>query len=120
MVQALLGQSFRPEFLNRIDETVIFVRLSQNELARIVDLQLNELRDRLAQHHIALDVSEKARQWLGQRGYDPTLGARPLRRLIQRSLQDKVAMLLLNGAIAAGDTVGVEVQGDDLAVEKQL
>lgn len=119
MVQALLGQSFRPEFLNRIDETVIFVRLSQNELARIVDLQLNELRDRLAQHHIALDVSEKARQWLGQRGYDPTLGARPLRRLIQRSLQDKVAMLLLNGTIAAGDTVGVEVQGDDLAVEKQ-
>jgi ATP-dependent Clp protease ATP-binding subunit ClpB len=115
-IGSLLKEAFRPEFINRIDETVIFVRLSAQELRQIVDLQLNDLDNRLRAHHIGLAVSESARAYLAERGYDPQLGARPLRRLVQKTLQDPLAMMLLNGDVAAGMTAEVDVEDGHLGI----
>jgi ATP-dependent Clp protease ATP-binding subunit ClpB len=104
-VLQMLKTKFRPEFLNRIDETVVFHGLDAEHLRRIVSLQVDLLRKRLADRRITLDVSNDALDALAKEGFDPTYGARPLKRLIQRKIQNPLAMLLLEGKFADGDAV---------------
>ena len=104
--------SFKPEFINRLDETVIFDPLSPEDLSGIVDLLVESMVDRLKDRRISLNVTEGARGWLTRRGYDPAYGARPLRRLIQREIGDRLAKLLLSGEVEDGDTVTVDVTDD--------
>ena len=104
--------SFKPEFINRLDETVIFDPLSPEDLSGIVDLLVESMADRLKDRRISLNVTEGARGWLTGRGYDPAYGARPLRRLIQREIGDRLAKLLLSGEVEDGDTVTVDVTDD--------
>jgi ATP-dependent Clp protease ATP-binding subunit ClpC len=99
---------FKPEFINRIDEIVRFRELTEDDLGRIVEIQLRGLRDRLAARRIGLEVTDAATTTLAHQGYDPSFGARPLKRVIQRELADKLALLLLDGKIGEGDTVTVD------------
>ena len=107
-VMASVRAAFKPEFLNRLDETVVFDALSLDELARIVDLQVAGMADRLAGRRLTLDVTEAAREWLALEGFDPAYGARPLRRLVQREIGDQLARALLSGQIGDGDAVVVD------------
>ncbi|MDP9021151.1 MAG: ATP-dependent chaperone ClpB [Actinomycetota bacterium] len=116
-VMAEVRGHFRPEFLNRVDEIVIFGRLTREQLAAIVDIQLERLRRRLADRDLTLEVSDAARHWLADRGYDPVYGARPLKRVIRKEVEDRIALALLNGGLEDGHTVVVDVSGDDLVVE---
>ena len=102
---------FRPEFLNRLDEIILFHRLSASHMAPIVDLQVARLQKLLDERKITLELSEKARAWLGRVGYDPVYGARPLKRAVQRHLQDPLADRILSGAVPDGSTVKVD-EGD--------
>ena len=107
---------FRPEFLNRLDETVIFDRLTRDDMTGIVDIQLDRLRKRLGKQNISLELDDAAKQWLADEGYDPVFGARPLKRVMQRALQDQLAEMLLSSDIADGDTVTVTAGPDGLLV----
>ena len=107
-VMGMVRASFKPEFLNRLDEVVIFDPLSTEELARIVELQVRALSARLADRRITLDVTEAAKEWLAVTGYDPAYGARPLRRLVQREIGDRLARALLAGEVRDGSTVTVD------------
>jgi ATP-dependent Clp protease ATP-binding subunit ClpB len=98
---------FRPEFLNRLDETIIFDRLSRADMDGIVTVQMQRLVNRLASRNISLELDDGARKWLADEGYDPVFGARPLKRVIQRSLQDQLAEMLLAGEVTDGQTVHV-------------
>jgi ATP-dependent Clp protease ATP-binding subunit ClpB len=115
-VMDVVRRSFRPEFLNRLDEIILFNRLGRNEMKRIVDIQLRHLQRLLADRKITLDIDEQAKIWLGNTGYDPVYGARPLRRVIQRELQNPLATMLLSGAIKDGDTVKVTVRDGRLVI----
>jgi ATP-dependent Clp protease ATP-binding subunit ClpB len=117
-VMALVRATFKPEFLNRLDEVVIFDALSTEDLARIVDLQVDLLRRRLSSRRLDLEVTDEARAWLARTGYDPVYGARPLRRLVQSAIGDPLARGLLAGEIHDGGTVRVDVlpTGDGLQV----
>jgi ATP-dependent Clp protease ATP-binding subunit ClpB len=117
IMDALRGH-FRPEFLNRVDEIIVFHSLGREHLARIVDIQLGRLLRRLEARKIRLELTDKARQLLVEEGYDPVYGARPLKRTIQRELLDPLAMAMLQGAFADGDTIRVEAAGNDLAFVK--
>ncbi len=110
-------KSFRPEFINRIDEIVFFNPLGKDVMAGIVRIQLRNLEQRLAERRITMEVSDKAVQWLGNNGYDPVFGARPLRRLITSAVEDKIADLILSGRIGEGSTVYVDVHGKELTVQ---
>ncbi|MCM6778126.1 ATP-dependent Clp protease ATP-binding subunit [Nocardia sp. CDC159] len=112
-----LQQHFRPEFLNRIDETIVFHRLDQQQLRRIVDLVLDGPRRRLHAQDIVLDVTDTARDWLADNGYQPEFGARPLRRTVQRELENRVSKLVLGGELNPGDTVRVDADANGLLVE---
>jgi ATP-dependent Clp protease ATP-binding subunit ClpB len=101
--------SFKPEFLNRLDDVIIFDSLSTSELARIVDIQVARLARRLSQRRLTLTVTPAARDWLALTGFDPVYGARPLRRLVQSAIGDKLARGLLTGGIADGDEVVVDL-----------
>jgi ATP-dependent Clp protease ATP-binding subunit ClpB len=101
----LLKQSFRPEFLNRVDETVIFNRLGRDEIAKIMDIQLRRLFRRLAERKIDLKLTKAARELLAERGYDPLFGARPLKRTIQGELENPLAKAIIAGKIREGDAV---------------
>jgi ATP-dependent Clp protease ATP-binding subunit ClpB len=103
---------FKPEFFNRIDEVVRFRRLDRDDLRRIVDIQLDHLAGRLAERRLALAVTDPAKDWLARIGFDPDLGARPLRRLLQRSVEDPLALTLLKGGYGDGDTVTVDEAAD--------
>ncbi|MAX74575.1 MAG: ATP-dependent chaperone ClpB [Nioella sp.] len=107
---------FRPEFLNRLDETIIFDRLSRNDMDGIVEIQLGHLRRRLADRKITLELDEGAKKWLADEGYDPVFGARPLKRVIQRALQNPLAEMLLAGEVKDGETVPVSAGTDGLIV----
>ncbi|WP_417504476.1 ATP-dependent Clp protease ATP-binding subunit [Microbacterium sp.] len=111
-VMALVRQAFRPEFLNRLDDIVMFSALSEDDLAQIVELSVDQLHDRLKDRRLTLAVTPDARSWLAERGYDPMFGARPLRRLIQSEVQNKLATALLSGGVRDGDTVRVDVGAD--------
>ena len=112
-----LRRQFRPEFLNRVDEIVVFRALTEAELARIVSIQLDGLRRRLAERRIALEVREAAKAHLARVGYDPVFGARPLKRAIQREVETPVARLIVAGKVRDGGTVRVDVVGDGLQIE---
>ncbi len=105
----MLRQNIRPEFLNRIDEIILFKLLGRKEIRSIVDLQLARVHQMLEDKHISLEVSEEAKDWLGKLGYDPTLGARPLKRVIQKYVVNKLSERLLAGDFSDGDTVSVEL-----------
>ncbi len=107
LVMNIVRQSFRPEFLNRLDEIILFGRLQKEDMASIVDIQLSRLEKRLAERNITLVLDEKAREWLADAGYDPMYGARPLKRIIQKELQDKLASAILAGRINDGQQVKV-------------
>ncbi|HWT33889.1 MAG TPA: AAA family ATPase [Microbacterium sp.] len=111
-VMALVRQAFRPEFINRLDDIVMFQSLSEDDLAQIVELSVDALQERLHDRRLSLAVTPDARAWLAERGYDPVFGARPLRRLMQREIQDRLAMALLAGRVRDGDTVRVDVAAD--------
>ena len=107
---------FRPEFLNRLDETVIFDRLARADMAGIVDIQVNRLLKRLAGRKIGLELDEGARKWLADEGYDPVFGARPLKRVIQRALQDPLAEMILAGDVLDGDLIPVQAGAEGLII----
>jgi ATP-dependent Clp protease ATP-binding subunit ClpB len=117
-VMRAVRERFRPEFLNRLDEVVLFRRLARADMGAIVDIQLRRLRALLEERKIELDLTPSALDWLAEAGYDPVYGARPLKRVIQRHLQDRLAGLLLAGEVKAGDRVQVVVDGDALSVER--
>ncbi len=111
-VMTMVRQVFRPEFLNRLDDVVMFSPLSESDLAQIVELAVDALQRRLRDRRLTLAVTPDARAWLAERGYDPLFGARPLRRLIQSEIQDRLAMALLSGGVHDGDVVRVDVAVD--------
>jgi ATP-dependent Clp protease ATP-binding subunit ClpB len=117
-VMDVVRTTFKPEFLNRLDEVVVFDALGTEELARIVDLQVASLAQRLTSRRLVLTVTEAAREWLTLTGFDPVYGARPLRRLVQKSVGDTLARALLSGEIRDGDEVVVDraPEGDGLVV----
>jgi ATP-dependent Clp protease ATP-binding subunit ClpC len=104
-----LKRAFRPEFLNRVDEIIIFNTLSIGDVERIVDLQLNEIRGRLRDQGLFIELSDAARKWLAKQGYDPQFGARPLRRALQRYVESPLSVALLKGEFKIGETVMVDV-----------
>jgi ATP-dependent Clp protease ATP-binding subunit ClpB len=112
-VMGLVRSSFKPEFLNRLDEIVIFDPLTSTELGQIVELQVRELAARLHDRRITLEVTEAAREWLAITGFDPAYGARPLRRLVQKEIGDRLAKAVLSGSVHDGSTVLVDL--DDVA-----
>jgi ATP-dependent Clp protease ATP-binding subunit ClpB len=119
-VMAVVRSRFRPEFLNRLDEIILFRRLGRSEMNAIVEIQLERLKALLADRKVTLEVDESAKAWLAEAGYDPVYGARPLKRVIQRSLQNPLATMLLEGTIAEGETVHVSASGDGLAINGRL
>ncbi|MDZ7729160.1 MAG: ATP-dependent Clp protease ATP-binding subunit [Dehalococcoidia bacterium] len=108
-----LKNSFKPEFLNRIDSTVVFRSLSKEDIRRIVDLELRKVEQQLATRGVSLEVTDEAKDWLGEKGYDQVFGARPLRRVIQDNIEDRLSEMLLSGDFDSGDTVRVERLPDD-------
>jgi ATP-dependent Clp protease ATP-binding subunit ClpB len=119
VIQAL-REHFRPEFLNRIDETVVFHALSAEQLKKIVDLQLAYLNKRLGDRKIQLILKEPARDWLATTGYDPIFGARPLKRLIQKEIENPLSLKLLEGEFADGDRIVIDSDGEGLTFAKQV
>jgi ATP-dependent Clp protease ATP-binding subunit ClpB len=113
-VLEVVHQQFRPEFINRIDELIVFHRLSREEIRSIAEIQIGHLRRRLEERRIGLELTEAALDWLAEHGYDPSFGARPLKRLVQRSIGDPLAVKLLEGAFTDGDTVNVDADEDGL------
>jgi len=117
-VMGVVRASFKPEFLNRLDAIVMFQPLSTEDLARIVDLQVEQLGRRLEDRRLSLEVTPAAREWLSLTGYDPVYGARPLRRLVQTAIGDQLARAILSGQVRDGDLVVVDREGDALRVER--
>ncbi len=113
-VMQVVRGAFRPEFLNRLDDILLFRRLGRDHMGGIVDIQLGHLRSLLAPRHITLDISPGARNWLADKGYDPIYGARPLKRVIQTQMQNKLAEMILSGTVTDGAKVVVDVGGDSL------
>ncbi len=113
-IEDALRKAFRPEFLNRIDDIVVFDPLTQEQILQIVDLMLADVAARLAERGVGIELTDEARRWLADKGYDPVYGARPLRRAVQRYVENALAMKVISGEFAEGDTVVVDVDGDDL------
>jgi ATP-dependent Clp protease ATP-binding subunit ClpB len=113
-----LRDRFRPEFLNRVDEVVTFEALTKEQLADIVELQLARLRDRLAERRIELEVTDEAKELLAEEGWDPAYGARPLKRAIQRLVENPLALELLEGRFGEGDVVRVDADDAELVFER--
>jgi ATP-dependent Clp protease ATP-binding subunit ClpA len=112
-----LKRTFRPEFLNRIDEVIVFHRLPEASLFRVVDKMLDDVRTRLAERQLTLELSDAARQWLVKNGYDEAYGARPLKRLIQKEVENALARRVLGNDFSDGDRINVDVVDDRLAFE---
>jgi len=110
---------FKPEFLNRIDEIVVFHRLSEEEIEEIVGFQVRILRERLAERGLTLELTPAAQKWIAQTGYDPDFGARPLKRVLQREIADRVALEVLKGTYQGGDTIIVDAGADGGLVFEQ-
>jgi len=119
-VMRVVREHFRPEFLNRLDEIITFRRLARSDMAVIVDIQLARLRQQLSDRKIALELDQSAMDWLANEGYDPIYGARPLKRVIQRSLQNPLATLLLDGTVHEGETVHVGAAMDGLSINGRV
>ncbi|MEO8074472.1 MAG: AAA family ATPase, partial [Acidobacteriota bacterium] len=112
MILDVLRNHFKPEFLNRIDDIVVFTQLSREEIAQIIDVQLEKLRKNLAERGIEIKLEDSAKELLVKEGYDPTFGARPLKRAIQSLIQNPLAVKLLNGEIGSGNTVKISAEDD--------
>jgi len=117
VVMARVREAFKPEFLNRIDEMVVFHRLSEEHIAQIVDIQAELLRNRLRERGLDLQLTEAARNWISQKGYDPDFGARPLKRVLQREVADPIALEMLKGTYQDGDTIIVDAGPDGLVFD---
>jgi ATP-dependent Clp protease ATP-binding subunit ClpB len=117
-IEEVLAATFKPEFLNRIDDTVIFHRLSKQDIGRIVELQVKQLVDRVAERGIEIELTDEARTLLGNLGYDPTYGARPLKRVVQKQLVDKLALKILEGEFSEGDLVRVDAGNGEIVFER--
>jgi ATP-dependent Clp protease ATP-binding subunit ClpB len=115
-VMEAVRSHFRPEFLNRLDEQIIFDRLNRGDMSGIVEIQLHRLEARLAARKIILDLDDTAKAWLAEEGYDPVFGARPLKRVIQRQLQDPLAEMLLAGEVLDGSVIQVTAGPDGLII----
>jgi ATP-dependent Clp protease ATP-binding subunit ClpB len=111
-----MRQHFRPEFLNRVDDIVLFKALTLEEISRIVELLMNELHGRLADRHITLELSDTAREFVARKGFDPVYGARPLRRYLQHELETRIGRALVAGDVSDGAAVRVDIKDDALAV----
>jgi len=118
-IDEALKMQFRPEFLNRIDEIIIFNSLSIEEIGKIVDIQIKDLKHRLKERKISLQLSEAVKELVGIEGFDPVFGARPLKRVIQKRIQDKLALKLLEGEISEGDSVKVDVLNNEIIFESE-
>jgi ATP-dependent Clp protease ATP-binding subunit ClpB len=116
VVMGELRRHFRPEFLNRVDETVVFHPLESDQLTKIVDIQLERLRLRLAERRITLTITPGALEQLGKRGYDPVYGARPLKRLIQQEIETPIARQLVKGELRDGDTAAVDLKDNRIVI----
>jgi len=110
--------SFRPEFLNRIDEIIVFHALSREHIKDIVGLMVREVAERIREGGIKLEITESAREFLAEKGFDENYGARPLRRVIQRQIEDRISEEILTGAVRQGDNVVIDKEGDGLAVRR--
>jgi ATP-dependent Clp protease ATP-binding subunit ClpB len=117
-LRAALLEQFKPEFINRLDDIVRFESLTREQLTEIVDLQVARVIQRVAERGVSLTLTDEAKQLLGNMGYDPTYGARPLRRVIQKQLIDRLALALLQGEIRDGDAVRVDAADGELVLEK--
>ncbi len=115
--QRLREEGFRPEFINRIDEVIVFHQIRHDQMQRIVDIQINHLRPRLEDRHIILRLSDNARAYLADLGYDPQFGARPLKRVIQKEVENRVARAILDGSVRDGDSVEIDVCDGKLMLE---
>ena len=111
-VSSELKQQFRPEFLNRLDDIIVFKQLTKPEVRQIVDLDVKKLDDRLFDRHMSLDLTDEAKDLLAQKGFDPLLGARPLRRVIQRDIEDAISEKILMGELTDGEHVKVDAEGE--------
>ena len=111
-IEKSLKSTFRPEFLNRIDEIIIFSPLSEEQMLKIVDLQMNEIRERLAEHNLKVEISDAARSWLAKQGYDPNFGARPLKRILQKYIESPLSVKLLSGEFKTDNLVKVDLDGE--------
>ncbi|MBC7251857.1 MAG: ATP-dependent Clp protease ATP-binding subunit, partial [Anaerolineae bacterium] len=111
--------TYRPEFLNRIDEVIIFHTLTREHVLQIVDLQMKEIEERLAEQGLSIELTDAAREWLANEGYDPQFGARPLRRTLQRRVENPLALRLLQGEFSAGDVVVVDAGDEGLIFTKK-
>ncbi|MDQ3941263.1 MAG: AAA family ATPase, partial [Actinomycetota bacterium] len=118
-VMEVVRDHFKPEFLNRVDEIIVFHRLSREHLAKIVDIQVEVLGKRLADRGLQLRMTDDARAHLAERGYDPVYGARPLKRFIQRAIENELALKLLDGSFRAGEIIEVDLEGDALTFTKR-
>jgi len=119
MKEKLLGElkkTFRPEFLNRIDSVVVFHALTQEHIRQIVDLMLAMVSQQLSEKGIKLEVTDAAKDFLGEKGYDEVFGARPLRRVIQETVEDKLSDSLLRSQFRSGDTAVIDLEGDEIVV----
>ncbi|RMG89979.1 MAG: ATP-dependent Clp protease ATP-binding subunit [Chloroflexi bacterium] len=114
-----LKRQFRPEFINRVDSIIVFRQLSQQDIRQIVDIILNEVNERLVDHELKLEATDAARDWLAEHGYDEEYGARPLRRLIQQAVEDKLSDAVLGGKFKTGDTILVDVADDQLVLRRK-
>ncbi|MDD3949046.1 MAG: type VI secretion system ATPase TssH, partial [Anaerolineaceae bacterium] len=114
----ILKSFFRPEFLNRVDEIVVFKPLTRENLSEIVGIQLGHVSQLLADRGLKLEISPAAKQWLAEAGYDPEFGARPLKRAIQREIQDPLALKILAGEFMEGDTIKIDLVGGGLNFTK--
>lgn len=115
----VVRQAFRPEFLNRLDEILLFRRLLKQDMGHIVKIQLEGLEKTLKDHHMTLTLTPEALHWLAEKGYDPVYGARPLKRVIQREVQNPLSLLLLEGTLKEGDSVLGEQDEDRLVFHKE-
>jgi ATP-dependent Clp protease ATP-binding subunit ClpC len=109
-----LKRIFNPEFLNRVDETIVFNALGRKEIAKIVEIQLAEVQEKLVERNVTINVTESAKNLILDKGFDPILGARPLRRSIQKLLEDRLAEEFLNNRFTDGDTITIEAGNDQL------
>ena len=117
--EAQLRDHFRPEFLNRIDEVVVFEALTRGQIGEIVELQLTRLRERLAERRLTLELTDEAKEAVAEAGWDPAYGARPLKRALQRLVENPLALRLLEGEFAEGDTVRVDARDGELVFERE-
>jgi ATP-dependent Clp protease ATP-binding subunit ClpB len=118
-IQKILREFFRPEFLNRLDDIIVFHSLSKEQMAKIVELQLRRVSARLAEKGITLDVSKKTLAYLAEAGYDAVYGARPLKRLIQSTILDELSLEIVEGRVHDGDTVSVDEKGGKITLAKK-